>query len=273
MIGKMAYHSNRISKKNEIEEGFIDSRNKPPPTPITIKRYPTATVTKTNSTTKKTSTLMNQMLKEAKMKNLPQEVHQKVKRYMKKIPMKNEKLYKRKLIAITKQLLQKWEEEKNLIQEFKNLKNENKTNPKPAVTYKPSIDKSKDDSVDHLRNDFSTVTKDMASTSDTVAVHLRTEEKMKLYIRSGDSSHSFDLWGSLKMKIDNEKYQKIKILLNNKVKKNIELKTHPHIDKELFRSANQIVFSKPFPINADIDVLKWEYRTRNKSSMPLASKL
>lgn len=85
---------------------------------------------------------------------------------------------------------------------------------------------------------------------------------------------SFELLGLLTLKVSNEDVGKIKIHLENNANKGIQLQTHPNVDKELFRSANQIGLknpTKPFPANTDVGVLKWRYQTLDESAIPLTS--
>lgn len=108
------------------------------------------------------------------------------------------------------------------------------------------------------------------------SVHLRVEDKMNLRIGREGGLQLFELFGLLTLKVADEKYGKIKVQLENNVNKSIQLQTHPNVDKELFRSANQIGLknpTKPFPINTDVGVLKWRYQTQDETAIPLTSEL
>lgn len=108
------------------------------------------------------------------------------------------------------------------------------------------------------------------------SVHLRVEDKMNLRIGREGGLQLFELFGLLTLKVADEKYGKIKVQLENNVNKSIQLQTHPNVDKDLFRSANQIGLknpTKPFPINTDVGVLKWRYQTQDETAIPLTSKL
>lgn len=108
------------------------------------------------------------------------------------------------------------------------------------------------------------------------SVHLRAEDKMNLRIGREGGLQSFELLGMLTLKISNEDFGKIKIHLDNNANKSIQLQTHPNVDKELFRSANQIGLknpTKPFPANTDVGILKWRYQTQDESAIPLTSKI
>ena len=48
-------------------------------------------------------------------------------------------------------------------------------------------------------------------------------------------------------------------------KTGIQLQTHPNIDKEVLRAKSQIGLknpAKPFPLNTDDGVLKWQFQVR-----------
>lgn len=106
------------------------------------------------------------------------------------------------------------------------------------------------------------------------SIHLRVEDKMNLRIGREGGLQLFELFGLLTLKVADEKYGKIKVQLENNVNKSIQLQTHPNVDKELFRSSNQIGLknpTKPFPINTDVGVLKWRYQTQDETAIPLTS--
>ena len=52
--------------------------------------------------------------------------------------------------------------------------------------------------------------------------------------------------------------------------------THPNVDKKLFNQESILGMKqsgKPYPLNADISVLKWRLQSTDESLMPLSSKL
>lgn len=98
---------------------------------------------------------------------------------------------------------------------------------------------------------------------------------MNLRIGREGGLQLFELFGLLTLKVADEKYGKIKVLLDNNANKSIQLQTHPNVDKDLFKSTNQIGLknsTKPFPINTDVGVLKWRYQTQDETAIPLTSK-
>ncbi|KAL1458643.1 hypothetical protein WDU94_008777 [Cyamophila willieti] len=105
------------------------------------------------------------------------------------------------------------------------------------------------------------------------SVHLRQEEQLVISVGRNGGIEAFELHGLLTLRISDEKYGKIKVLLNNKDTRGIQMQTHPNVDKELFKSKTQIGLknpAKPFPLNNDIGVLKWRFTSTDESCLPLS---
>lgn len=106
------------------------------------------------------------------------------------------------------------------------------------------------------------------------SIHLRVEDKINVRLGRDGGLQSFELSGLLTLRVADEKYGRIKIELENNDTKGIQLQTHPNVDKELFKTRNQIGLknpSKPFPLNTDVGVLKWRWQTQDESAIPLIS--
>jgi hypothetical protein len=106
----------------------------------------------------------------------------------------------------------------------------------------------------------------------TDEVHMRIEDKLTVRIGRDGGLQTFELAGLLTLRISDEKFGRIRIHLENNDQRGIQLQTHPNIDKELFRSKNQIGLknpTKPFPLNTDVGVLKWRFQTQDESAVPL----
>lgn len=102
------------------------------------------------------------------------------------------------------------------------------------------------------------------------------EDKLVVSIGRDGGLQSFELSGLLTLRISDETYGRIRVHLENKDERGIQLQTHPNVDKELFKTRGQIGLknpAKPFPINTDVGVLKWRYQTQDESAIPLTSKL
>lgn len=109
-------------------------------------------------------------------------------------------------------------------------------------------------------------------TINTEDVHLKQEEKLMVLVGKDGGIQNFELHGMVTLRIRDEKYARIKIYLDNKDKRGIQLQTHPNVDKELFKMKSQIGLknaAKPFPLGTDVGVLKWRYQSQDESALPL----
>lgn len=106
-------------------------------------------------------------------------------------------------------------------------------------------------------------------------VHLRQEERLNVRIgRDGGLQH-FELHGLVTLHISDEKWGRIRVQLENRDSRGIQLQTHPNVDKELFRTRGQIglkIPTKPFPLNTDVGVLKWRLQAQDETALPISSK-
>lgn len=107
----------------------------------------------------------------------------------------------------------------------------------------------------------------------TEPVHLRQEERLSVRIgRDGGLQH-FELHGLVTLHISDEKWGRIRVQLENRDSRGIQLQTHPNVDKELFRTRGQIglkIPTKPFPSNTDVGVLKWRLQAQDETALPIS---
>uniref|UniRef100_A0A0V0G5A6 Coatomer subunit delta n=1 Tax=Triatoma dimidiata TaxID=72491 RepID=A0A0V0G5A6_TRIDM len=106
----------------------------------------------------------------------------------------------------------------------------------------------------------------------TENVHLKQEEKLVVVVGRDGGVQTLELHGLVTLRITEEKLGKIKVFLENKDTRGIQLQTHPNVDKELFKMKSQIGLknpTKPFPLGTDVGVLKWRYQTQDDSALPL----
>lgn len=107
-------------------------------------------------------------------------------------------------------------------------------------------------------------------------VHLKQEEKLNVRVSRDGGIQNFELHGLVTLNILDEKWGRIRVKLDNKDDRGMQLQTHPNVDKELFKTKGQIglkVPSKPFPLNTDVGVLKWRLQAQEESALPISSML
>ncbi|GLH15562.1 hypothetical protein R5R35_013698 [Gryllus longicercus] len=111
------------------------------------------------------------------------------------------------------------------------------------------------------------------SSEPTEGIHLRLEERLLLRVGRDGGLQSMELHGLVTLRISDEKWGRIRVQLENKDARGIQLQTHPNVDKELFKSKGQVGLknpSKPFPLHTDVGVLKWRFQTQDESCIPLS---
>ncbi|XP_030763221.1 coatomer subunit delta [Sitophilus oryzae] len=108
--------------------------------------------------------------------------------------------------------------------------------------------------------------------SDINDVHLRLEEKLVVRMGRDGGVQQFEVLGLVTLHIGDEKLGRIRVQLENKDTRGVQLQTHPQVDKELFKMRSQIGLkqsSKPFPLRSDVGVLKWRLQGTEESYVPL----
>uniref|UniRef100_A0A1B6HIZ8 Coatomer subunit delta n=1 Tax=Homalodisca liturata TaxID=320908 RepID=A0A1B6HIZ8_9HEMI len=112
-----------------------------------------------------------------------------------------------------------------------------------------------------------------SSLANTEDIHLRQEERLVLRVGRDGGVQNLELHGLVTLRISDDKYGRIRVVLDNKDTRGIQLQTHPNIDKELFKMKSQIGLknpSKPFPLTTDVGVLKWRFQSQDDSCVPLS---
>ncbi|CAH1123394.1 unnamed protein product [Ceutorhynchus assimilis] len=103
-------------------------------------------------------------------------------------------------------------------------------------------------------------------------VHLRLEEKLIVRMGRDGGVQQFEVLGLVTLHIGNEKWGRIRVQLENKDIRGVQLQTHPQVDKELFKVRSQIGLkqaAKPFPLHSDVGVLKWRLQSTEETFVPL----
>ncbi|XP_066256059.1 coatomer subunit delta [Euwallacea similis] len=121
-------------------------------------------------------------------------------------------------------------------------------------------------------NNIHSDTKTPTIKSDIDDVHLRLEEKLIVRLGRDGGVQQFEVLGLVTLHIGNEKWGRIRVQLENKDTRGVQLQTHPQVDKELFKLRSQIGLkqaAKPFPLHCDVGVLKWRLQSTEESFVPL----
>jgi len=107
----------------------------------------------------------------------------------------------------------------------------------------------------------------------TEPVHVSIEEKMTLSAGRDGGLTNMEVMGMMTLHIRDEQMAKVRLKIQGTDNKNIQMQTHPNIDKELFKSRGLIGLknpAKPFPLNTGVGVLKWRFQTSDETNIPLS---
>ncbi|ERL87931.1 coatomer subunit delta [Dendroctonus ponderosae] len=132
--------------------------------------------------------------------------------------------------------------------------------------------KSEGEKVIAPANNIQSALKTPTIKSDVDDVHLRLEEKLIVRLGRDGGVQQFEVLGLVTLHIGNEKWGRIRVQLENKDTRGVQLQTHPQVDKELFKLHSQIGLkqaAKPFPLHSDVGVLKWRLQSTEESYVPL----
>lgn len=107
-------------------------------------------------------------------------------------------------------------------------------------------------------------------------MHITAEERMRLVANRDGGLEQLEVKGVLILKITNPNEGKVRILVNAEEESSLQFKTHPKVDRALFKNENVVQMGDPtrsFPINQPLEVVRWRYITQDETTIPLSSKL
>ncbi|KAG2174386.1 hypothetical protein INT43_004409 [Umbelopsis isabellina] len=111
------------------------------------------------------------------------------------------------------------------------------------------------------------------STIPQESVHVTAEERMRLVANRDGGLEQMEIKGVLVLKISDPSAGKVRILVNAVEESSLQFKTHPKVDRVLFRNENVVQMgdpSKSFPINQPLEVVRWRFITQDETSIPLS---
>lgn len=103
-------------------------------------------------------------------------------------------------------------------------------------------------------------------------VHLKQEEKLTVRCSRDGGVEALEVLGMIMLRVKSEEHGRVIVAINNKDSRNIQLQTHPNVDKKLFMNDSIIGLKnadRPFPANQEVGVLKWRYTSTDSSEIPL----
>ena len=110
--------------------------------------------------------------------------------------------------------------------------------------------------VQELKQESRTIAQ--ASAFEREPVHINIEEHLSVEISKDGAVRSSELTGVVMICIQDERFGRIKLQVDCEDGDNVQIQSHPNVDKELFRSQGLVTLrAKSFPINSSVGVLKY----------------
>jgi len=103
-------------------------------------------------------------------------------------------------------------------------------------------------------------------------VHICAVEELVVRAGPDGSLHSLEVKGILKLRIQSPEEGFIRVQIDNAERREVQMQTHPKVDRELWRGCSQIGMKesdKPFPCGTDVAVIRWRYVTSQDEHLPL----
>ncbi|CAJ0829973.1 5748_t:CDS:10, partial [Entrophospora sp. SA101] len=107
----------------------------------------------------------------------------------------------------------------------------------------------------------------------TENVHFKISEKVSLQANRDGDLENMEVKGDLELIVSDANTSKIKISVRATDSDNLQLKTHPNVDKKLFSTENIIALKNPgkgFPVNHPLPVLRWRFINKDEALIPLS---
>jgi hypothetical protein len=104
------------------------------------------------------------------------------------------------------------------------------------------------------------------------SVHLKVTERLSVVAGRDGGLQSMELLGMVMLRISEQQFSKIRVMVDNRDQRSLQFQTHPNVDKALWNSEGQLGLkqpNKPFPLQQEVGVLKWRMQTTDESLMPL----
>ncbi|KAI7697304.1 Coatomer subunit delta, partial [Sarcoptes scabiei] len=112
-------------------------------------------------------------------------------------------------------------------------------------------------------------TKTSSKTFQPEPVHITVEEKLSINLSRDGAINSSELTGVLYVHVRDERHCKVKFLVDFDDSQNVQIQSHPNVDKELFRQQGLITLKqKSFPLNMSVGVLKFRRMTQSANDWP-----
>ncbi|KAI8382969.1 hypothetical protein BD560DRAFT_385665 [Blakeslea trispora] len=103
-------------------------------------------------------------------------------------------------------------------------------------------------------------------------VHVDIEEHISLTANKDGGLEQMEVRGVLTLKISDPSSARVSLALSTGNDPSIQFKTHPNVNKASWKDKSVVEMrdlSRPFPVNQNLEVVKWKLSTRDETAVPL----
>ncbi|RKF57549.1 Coatomer subunit delta [Golovinomyces cichoracearum] len=127
---------------------------------------------------------------------------------------------------------------------------------KPTLEESNSTQAAGDCSAENTQNEASHI----STYSGQDCIHVTITETLNARLTREGALHSLEIKGDLQLRIIDPALTKVKLGIAASTVHNVQFRTHPHVDKNLFNNSKIVQMSntsKGFPVNNSVGVLRW----------------
>jgi coatomer subunit delta len=106
-----------------------------------------------------------------------------------------------------------------------------------------------------------------ATSNDNIQISFT--ETMSAKVNRDGGLEAMDVQGQLNLQISNSTMSRIQLGLHSSDSDGTQFKTHPNVDRNLFKDHHKIGLrdpSRPFPLNQQMSVIRWRLQAKDDSS-------
>lgn len=112
-------------------------------------------------------------------------------------------------------------------------------------------------------------TSSLATSSSSEGIQVSFTETMSAKTNRDGGLEAMDVQGQLNLQISDSTMSRIQLGLQSSDADGTQFKTHPNVDRNLFKHHNKIGLrdpSRPFPLNQQMSVLRWRLQAKPESA-------
>ncbi|KAI8336581.1 hypothetical protein BC941DRAFT_452960 [Chlamydoabsidia padenii] len=105
------------------------------------------------------------------------------------------------------------------------------------------------------------------------SVHVSIEERVSMMANQEGELEQLEVKGVLTLKVSDPSMGRIRLTLDAADDPAIQFKTHPNVDKNVFKNEKAVQMrdtTRAFPVNQNLEVVRWKYSSHDETAVPLS---